>query len=334
VKSEDTIFRELLERLDEQDRREVELRLEQWGDRAPEEPDPWIRFEVRFAALRWAAHTWDEHGPYQDLRRTFAAWLEDREDPRGEFVRLHHDIHELGECRASANPAELGVERAFLEDVLNHPHDETPVLIFADWLEEHHDPRADLIRLLARVRTLSRSLHPDWVEGFFFPLRRISSSGFACFDNSSRRVLMFANQEAQRLNHRYPGTQHILLALLREEFGIRTSTLAGIGLGPAGVRRVVERITPTGPDRVLLGKLPQSSRVRAALGFALHEADVLGADIVGPEFLLLGLCRVAPCMATGVLQNLGFSPATVCGRVLHQLGRDPLPWLRQHPEVW
>ena len=97
----------------------------------------------------------------------------------------------------------------------------------------------------------------------FFPLRRISSSGFACFDNSSRRVLMFANQEAQRLNHRYPGTQHILLALLREEFGIRTSTLAGIGLGPAGVRRVVERITPTGPDRVLLGKLPQSSRVRA-----------------------------------------------------------------------
>jgi hypothetical protein len=85
---------------------------------------------------------------------------------------------------------------------------------------------------------------------------------------------------------------------------------------------------------ITMGKLPLSVRARAAISFAISEASASPDEIVTPIHVLLAVCRASPCVATMVLRNLGVSPILVCKRTLTLLGRDPWPWLREHPEVW
>jgi uncharacterized protein (TIGR02996 family) len=330
MKAEDAVLGELLESLNEEERRVVEQRLaysDAW-DRA--QTDPWARFHFRFIVLSWNLHA----ATYDRLQRTFGAWLEEHHDPRSEFIRLHHELAGLGECQPPDSTGDAGMEPAFLRDILAHPGDETPLLVFADWLEERSDPRIGHVRLLARIRALGRELAAAWDEDFSAPLPHVPSPAYTRFRDAARKVMQLANQEAQRLNHDYIGTQHILLALLRQDFAGATAALTGLGVGLTTARQETERITPIGPDMVLMGKLPQSRRTRATIAFTLQAADALGHDGITPEHMLLGLCRAAPCVATRVLLALGVSSGAVCERVLLSLGRDPWPWLRRHPEVW
>jgi ATP-dependent Clp protease ATP-binding subunit ClpC len=145
--------------------------------------------------------------------------------------------------------------------------------------------------------------------------------------------MQWAHQEAQRCNHDHVGTQHLLLALLREDQGPATRSLTAQGVSLAAARAAVEQITPIGPD-IVMGKLPQTPRLQAALLYAWQEVEGAGRDTVLPEHLLLGLCRAGPGVSARALEALGASPRRACEYVVASLGRDPRRWTWAHPETW
>src|SRR3989440_4747400 len=107
------------------------------------------------------------------------------------------------------------------------------------------------------------------------------------FTDRARKVMQLANQEAQRFNHEYIGTEHILLGLIREGTGVAANVLKNLDLDLGKVQREVEMIIQPGPHE-WSGKLPLTSRSKKALDFALDEARGLKHDYVGTEHLLLG----------------------------------------------
>jgi uncharacterized protein (TIGR02996 family) len=336
VKAEEAFFQEMLQSLNEDERRRVEAWSGHYREWARTVPDPWARFDLRFIYLRWNAPA----DTYDRLRRTFGTWLEEQHDPRGSWPRLHEEflalnkeLADLGRGRLAEAEIDLGVEEALLRDILADPAEQTAFLVLADWLEERDDPRAQQVRLLARVRVLGRQLPLAWLEASAVPWPSLPHT-YQNVGEPARRVMQLANQEAQRCNHEYLSTQHVLLGLLRRDFPVTPAALTGLGITLPATREEVERLTPAGPDVIIASKLPQSTRGKAAIDFAVEEAEALGHEVVSPEHLLLGLCRANPCNATRVLHALGVSPGAVCRRVLADLGRDSLRWLRQHPEVW
>jgi uncharacterized protein (TIGR02996 family) len=328
MKDEDTLFRDLLASLNEEERQRVNAHLAYFGARARAAADPWHRFGASFGCLRF-----DSPETFDRLQRAFAAWLQERHDPRGEFLHLHYQLADLAGHLPAAG-VDTDLEEVFLRDVLAHPADEVPLLVFADWLEDHDDLRGPMLRLLARVRSLGRSLAAEWVEHFHSPWPLLPPPVYDRYSDPARRVMQLANQQAQRFNHDYIGTQHLLLALLAENFAVAPVVLVALGVSRTAAAQEVERIAPTGPEMVTMGKLPQSARTRATVRFSLAEADALGHQTVAPAHVLLGLCRANPCVATRVLDALGASPAAVCTRLLVHLDRAPRRWLRDRPEVW
>jgi uncharacterized protein (TIGR02996 family) len=237
------------------------------------------------------------------------------------------------EVRVSVEP-DAAMEAVFLQDIAAHPGDETPWLVFADWLEDQGDNRAPLVRCEGRLQALSRRLKPAWIENVPAVSPTLPPDVSGRFDEAARRVMQQINQEAQRFNHNYISTQHVLLALLHRDFGQASSVLGDLDLSlPATLSQVV-RLTPVEPEMVTGGKLPQSAQLRAAVVLACREAGGLGDVMVNPDHLLLGICRSAPCVATRVLQDLGVPPRLVCERLLAERGQDARRWVRSHPEVW
>lgn len=124
------------------------------------------------------------------------------------------------------------------------------------------------------------------------------------FSDQARKAIQFANQEAQRLNHEYIGTEHILIGLIREGTGAAGRVLKDFGLEIQQVRREVERIVGTGPDMITIGKFPRNPPAKKALEYAMEEAKKIGCDVAGTGHLLLGLLRDDECVAVQVLRNL------------------------------
>ena len=120
----------------------------------------------------------------------------------------------------------------------------------------------------------------------------MSWRSFDRFTERARRVLGLAQEEAQRFNHNYIGTEHILIGLVREGEGIGARVLADMGVDLNRVRDTVEFIIGRG-DRVNAGDTPPSltPRAKKVLEFAMDEARRLGHHYVGTEHLLLGLVR-------------------------------------------
>src|SRR5437763_6691573 len=108
------------------------------------------------------------------------------------------------------------------------------------------------------------------------------------FTDRARKVMQLANQEAQRFNHEYIGTEHILLGLIKEGQGVAGHVLKNFAIDLDTVRQEVEKIVRPGPDLVTLGKLPQTPRARSAINYAIEEARNLNHNYVGTEHLLLG----------------------------------------------
>src|SRR3954471_8599378 len=125
------------------------------------------------------------------------------------------------------------------------------------------------------------------------------------FTDRARKVMQLANQEAQRFNHEYIGTEHILLGLVKEGSGAAASVLKNLDIDLRKIRLEVEKIVQSGPQMVSTGKLPQTPRARKALEYAIEEARNLNHNYVGTEHLLLGLLREDEGMAAQVLMNLG-----------------------------
>jgi uncharacterized protein (TIGR02996 family) len=258
--------------------------------------------------------------------------LEGTGDPRVAFVRLQRELDLLPPW-APASPPDRLVD-ALLDDVARHPADETPWLVLADWLEERGEPGAPRLRLLGRLRALGPTIDPWFVSNCCLPWPRFPPSfSYARWSEPACRVMQRANREAQRRNHDHLGTQHLLLGLLRDDFGPATRSLTDQGVSLARARAAVEQITPTGPDMVL-GLLPQTPRLKAALLYAWQEVEALGRNAVQAEHLLLGLCRAGPGVSARVMQALGASPRRACEQVVASLGQDPRRWAWAHPETW
>src|SRR5439155_25478770 len=93
------------------------------------------------------------------------------------------------------------------------------------------------------------------------------------FTDRARKVMQLANQEAQRFNHEYIGTEHILLGVIKEGFGVAANVLKNLDIDLNRVRREIERIVMPGPDEIEGNrKLPQTPRAKRVIEFAVAEA--------------------------------------------------------------
>src|SRR5881296_466506 len=142
------------------------------------------------------------------------------------------------------------------------------------------------------------------------------------FTDRARKVMQLANQEAQRLNHEYIGTEHILLGLVKEGSGVAANVLKNLDVDLRKIRLEVEKIVQAGPDMVTMGKLPQTPRAKKVIEYAIEEARQLNHNYVGTEHLLLGLLREHDGVAAQVLMNLGLRLEDVREEVLNLLGHN------------
>lgn len=140
------------------------------------------------------------------------------------------------------------------------------------------------------------------------------------FTDRARKVMQLANQEAQRFNHEYIGTEHILLGLVKEGSGVAANVLKNLEVDLRKIRLEVDKIVQSGPDMVTMGKLPQTPRAKRVVEFAIDEAGILGTDWVGTEHLLLGLIREQEGVAAQVLMHLGVNLIDVRQETLEMLG--------------
>ncbi len=127
---------------------------------------------------------------------------------------------------------------------------------------------------------------------------------FDRFTKRARRVLTLAQEEAQRLNHNYIGTEHLLLGLVREENGVAVRVLRDLGVDPKQIRERIERTVGRG-QRAMYGKLSLTPRTKRVIELAVDEARRLGHHYIGTEHLLLGLVRAGEGVAVDVLKGLG-----------------------------
>ncbi len=145
---------------------------------------------------------------------------------------------------------------------------------------------------------------------------------FDKFTERARRVLSLAQEEAQRFNHNYIGTEHLLLGLVREGDGLAAKVLANLGVELNKVRSAVEFIIGRG-DRPTSGEVGLTPRAKKVIELAVDEARRLNHHYIGTEHLLLGLVREGEGIAAGVLESLGVNLEKVRAettRILSQSG--------------
>ena len=162
---------------------------------------------------------------------------------------------------------------------------------------------------------------------------------FERLTDRARKVMALANQEAQRFNHEYIGTEHILLGLVKEGSGVGANVLKNLDIDLRKVRLEVEKLVKSGPEMVTMGKLPQTPRAKKVIEYAIEEARNLNHNYVGTEHLLLGLLREHDGVAAQVLMNLGLKLEEVREEVLNLLGagseqeRDEAPQQPAEPQA-
>jgi len=132
------------------------------------------------------------------------------------------------------------------------------------------------------------------------------ASRFEKFSERARRVLTSAQEEAQRLNHSYIGTEHILLGLIREEEGVATKVLTNLGVTLSKVRSAVEYIIGRG-EKAGTGEMGLTPRAKRVIELAIDEARRLGHNYIGTEHLLLGLLHEGEGVAANALESFGIT---------------------------
>ena len=145
---------------------------------------------------------------------------------------------------------------------------------------------------------------------------------FDRFTDRAKKVMNLARQEAQRFNHEYLGTEHVLLGLVQEGSGVAANVLKNMGIDLNKIRMEVEKIVKTGPAMVTMGQLPFTPRAKKVLELSMEEAGNLGHNYIGTEHLLLGLIKENEGIAAQVLLNLGVKLEDVREEVLDFLGAD------------
>jgi ATP-dependent Clp protease ATP-binding subunit ClpC len=143
---------------------------------------------------------------------------------------------------------------------------------------------------------------------------------FERFTDRARKVMALANQEAQRFNHEYIGTEHILLGLVKEGSGVGATVLKNLDVDIKKLRLEIEKHVKSGPDMVTMGKLPQTPRAKKVIEYAIEEARALNHNYVGTEHILLGILRENEGVAAQILMDIGLRLEEVRQEVLNLLG--------------
>jgi ATP-dependent Clp protease ATP-binding subunit ClpC len=146
---------------------------------------------------------------------------------------------------------------------------------------------------------------------------------FDNFTERARKVLGLARQEAQKFNHEYIGTEHILLGLILEGSGVAANVLRNMEVDLRKIRLEIEKLVQQGPQMVTApGKLPFTPRAKRVIELAKNEANALNHEHIGTEHLLLGLLKESEGIAAQVLVNLGVKLEEVREEVLDLLRQD------------
>jgi ribosomal protein L37AE/L43A len=148
--------------------------------------------------------------------------------------------------------------------------------------------------------------------------KRNDRDRFNRFTERARKVLSLAQEEAQRFQHNYIGTEHLLLGLVREGDGVAAKVLTSLGVDLEKVRNAVESIIGRG-DRVVLGEIGLTPRAKKVIELAVDEARRLNHHYIGTEHLLLGLIREGQGIAAGVLESLGLSLQETRAKIMQVL---------------
>src|SRR6201997_1461634 len=141
------------------------------------------------------------------------------------------------------------------------------------------------------------------------------------FTPRAQQVLALASKEAERFNHNYVGTEHLLLGLIKLGEGVAVNVLQRMGLDLERVRMEVEKHVGPPPETKMIGNIPYTPRVKKVLALAGKEAQALHHSYVGTEHILLGLLREGEGVAARVLKSLEVDPARARNEILKEL--DP-----------
>src|SRR5205809_3757728 len=147
---------------------------------------------------------------------------------------------------------------------------------------------------------------------------------FDKFTERARKVLSLAQEEAQRFQHNYIGTEHLLLGLVREGEGVAAKVLSNLGVELNKVRSAAEFIIGRG-DRIVLGEIGLTPRAKKVIELAVDEARRLNHHYIGTEHLLLGLVREGEGIAAGVLESLGVNLEKVRTQTIQVLSQSGAP---------
>jgi ATP-dependent Clp protease ATP-binding subunit ClpC len=145
---------------------------------------------------------------------------------------------------------------------------------------------------------------------------------FDKFTERARRVLRLAQEEAQRFQHNYIGTEHLLLGLVREDEGVAAKVLHDLGVDLQKVRSSVEDIIVGRGGRIVLGEIGLTPRAKQVIELAVDEARRMNHHYIGTEHLLLGLVREGEGIAAGVLKSQGVTLEKARWQTIRLLGQE------------
>jgi len=146
---------------------------------------------------------------------------------------------------------------------------------------------------------------------------------FERFTDRGRKIIILAREEAERHQNDYLGTEHLVLAILREGDGVALAVLKKMGLSPEQVRLEIERNLPGGSSTMTFGEIPFTPRVKKVIEFAIEEAKLLGHNYIGSEHLLLGLLREEEGMGGRILRALGANLLSARQLTINLLKKSP-----------
>lgn len=152
----------------------------------------------------------------------------------------------------------------------------------------------------------------------------MDSKNWERFTQRARRVLSLAQEEAERLNHSYIGSEHVLIGLLREEGGVAGRVLRELGLDAVRVQAMVERLSGGPGTRTPFTKIELSPSTKRVLELAVEEARRMGQHYISTEHLLLGLARQNEGLAIDVLRKFGISPEQIRRQTKRMLKESPV----------
>lgn len=143
---------------------------------------------------------------------------------------------------------------------------------------------------------------------------------FERFTDRALKVMALSNQEAQLLNHEYIAPEHILLGLIREDYGVGATVLKNLGIDLEFARKKVMDIVPAGPNPVTYYKLPQTPNAKKVIDETIKAARDLSHNYVGTEHLLMGILRTKDNVAVSALESMGLTKDSVRDEIIQILG--------------